>query len=83
MNNTKNFKNDEKKEDNWQIVSSKNQNKSKPFKSFTNKNSLPTNLDEQLPYFKDTYNTSNVDLIKSYVDKKEKCMVILRGCPGL
>ena len=30
----------------------------------------------------DTFNGENVDLVKGFVERKEKILVILRGCPG-
>ncbi len=66
--------------DNWQVASSRNQ---KTLKNRGTKKKPDPPLTEPLPSpVNDSYNTQNVELVRRYVSEGDKCLIILRGCPG-
>ncbi len=66
--------------DNWQLASNKNQ---KALKNRGPKKKNDLKLTEPVTTFiKDTYNSCNVEIVRRYISEGQKCLIILRGCPG-
>ena len=63
----------------WQVASCRNQTKSK---AKSKKKSVMDVAAESVVRIVDAFNGENVDLVKGFVERKEKILVILRGCPG-
>ncbi len=70
---------------NWRVAKSKaprNKNKTNNNKFSSNKKLFDEQQQAESVLIKDAFNEKNVQLVKSYLTKNEKCMIILRGLPG-